>query len=340
MSIYMPQFVQSYSAKYYLRHVKQINRLKNFTMKFAKIIAGIPALYFLFLCFSVPFVSCQKTYVHDTTTITIHDTTIVKDTVTITDSVNFNLADGLVAYYNFNGGNLNDSSGHNNNIFFSNATPTVDRFGNANNAYLFDGDSSYMVVKNSSSINPTNITIYAIVKVNGFFQGQCHGNQILSKGYPYDIAGFYDLSFFPLINGTGGTCSPTVDTTREIFGGGFGDDFPQGYDAGAAGTSSIDSVLVQKNQWYTIAYTYDGATAKFFVNGALAYSMPNPHQITFTPNSYDLFIGKHENPLFPYYLNGVIDEIRIYNKAISNQEIGYLNILKNKYLKASNKLIY
>jgi len=72
----------------------------------------------------------------------------------------------------------------------------------------------------------------------------------------------------------------------------------------------------------------------------LAYSIPNSTPITFTPNSNDIFIGKHENPLFPYYFNGVIDEIRIYNKAITNQQIGYLNILKTKYLKMSNRLIY
>ena len=246
----------------------------------------------------------------------------------------------MIAYYNFNGGNLNDSSGNGNNIIFSNATPTVDRFGNPNNAYLFNGDSSYMQVKNSASLNPNNITLYAIIKVYGFNQAECHGNQILSKGYPYDINGFYQLNFFPYNNGSGGNCSPTVDTTTEIFTGGYGDNVPQGVDAGAAGISSLDSVYIQKNQWYTIAYTYDGSTAKFFVNGALAYSIPNSTPITFTPNSNDIFIGKHENPLFPYYFNGVIDEIRIYNKAITNQQIGYLNILKTKYLKMSNRLIY
>ena len=60
---------------------------------------------------------------------------------------NCNLKDGLMAYYNFNGGNLNDSSGLNNNIVFNNAVKTTDRFGKANNAYLFDGSSSYMQVQ-------------------------------------------------------------------------------------------------------------------------------------------------------------------------------------------------
>jgi len=307
-------------------------------MRLFKLLFASFLVFLMFAFFSTSFTSCQKQTVHDTTTVIKIDTLVIKDTVTIIDTLG-NLSNGLVAYYNFNGGNLNDSSGNNNNIVFNNATPTVDRFGNQNNAYLFNGSSSYMEVKNSGSINPNNITLFAIVKVYGFSELECHGNQILSKGYPYTTNGFYNLNFFAINNGTT-SCAPTVDTTQEIFTGSYGDDNPQGSNAGAAGISSSDSVWIQKNQWYTIAYTYDGSTAKFYVNGALAYSIANTNTKTFTPNSNDLFIGKHENPLFPYWFNGVIDEIRIYNKAITNQQIGYLNILKSKYLKMSNKLIY
>jgi len=311
-------------------------------MKFAKIIAGIPVLYFLFLLSSVPFVSCQKTAVHDTTTITRHDTTVIKDTVTIVDTLG-NLSNGLVAYYNFNNGNLNDSSGNGNNIIFNNATPTVDRFGNSNNAYLFDGSSSYMQVKNSASLNPNNITMFAIVKPNGFFQGSCHGNQIIEKGYPYQINGFYGLEFLPNSNGVGNPCAPNVDTTTETFSGIYGDNTQFGYAApnspGVGATAGNDTIYVQTNQWSTIAFTYDGTTARFYLNGALINSVTKT--VPFTPNSYDLFIGASGYfNVFPFFFNGKIDEIRIYNKAISNQQVGYLNILKTKYLKVGNKIVY
>jgi hypothetical protein len=52
-----------------------------------------------------------------------------------------------------------------------------------------------MRVKNSTSLNPDNITIYVIININGFDTGTCGGNQILSKGYPYYSQGFYDLAF-------------------------------------------------------------------------------------------------------------------------------------------------
>ena len=300
--------------------------------------------YFIFCLCGTGFSGCTKVNtVHDTTTVIVKDTVTltVRDTTVINDTIMSNITNGLVAYYNFNGGNLNDSSGHSNNIVFNSATLTSDRFGNPNNAFLFDGVSSYMRITNSASLNPNKITMYAIVKPLGFFQLTCHGNQILSKGYPYNINGFYQLNFFPPANDAGGgVCSPTVDTTRESFSGGYGDDIPQGADAGAPGTGSSDSVAIQKNQWYTVVYTYDGNVANFYVNGALTSSIPNVTPVTFTPNVLDLLIGKHENPSYPYYFKGVIDEIRIYNRAINNQEVGYLDLFRSKYLKSSKKTMY
>src|SRR5579862_887272 len=109
-----------------------------------KLIKRLPLLipFCLFwLTFSTgfaPLAGCTKTKtvtVTDTTTVTIRDTITVQDTVIVTDTLLLgNLTDGLIAYFNFNGGNLNDSSGNNNNIVFSSATPTADRFGNLNNA--------------------------------------------------------------------------------------------------------------------------------------------------------------------------------------------------------------
>ena len=111
---------------------------------------------------------------------------IIKDTIRIVDSSNcscYDLTDGLVAYYNFNNGSLKDSSGKGNHISFSNAVKTTDRFGTANNAYLFNGTGSYMQVPNSASLNREGvITLMAILKMNGFYNGACHGNQIFQKG--------------------------------------------------------------------------------------------------------------------------------------------------------------
>ncbi len=70
-----------------------------------------------------------------------------------------------------------------------------DGFGNANNAYLFNGTTNYMQVPNSASLNPNNITLMAIFWVNDYYQGLCHVNQVFGKGTPDNINGFYALRF-------------------------------------------------------------------------------------------------------------------------------------------------
>jgi hypothetical protein len=99
-----------------------------------------------------------------------------------------------------------------------------------------------------------------------------------------------------------------------------------------------DNLSIQEDQWHTIVYTYDGTVSKLYVNGALVNT--NIKTATFNPNPNNLFIGKNEGTIFPYYFQRAIDEIGIYNKAIPDQKIGYLNILRTKYLKVANKIIY
>lgn len=280
-------------------------------MKFLKLFIPASVILFFFFFTGTPFSGCRKTNTTDTVTIVKHDTTIVVDSV-------YDISSGLVAYYNFNNGSLKDSSGYGNDIVYNNATTTADRFGRAGNAYAFNGTSTYMQVRNSASINPDNITLFSIVKVSGFYPGSCHVNQILGKGYSDYINGFYEMRFTDLpLN-----CGDPVDSAHEKFTGIFGDN------NGPGGASVVlDTAFVQKGVWYTLAYTYDGMTARLYVNGVLKTSFAK--SITFTDNSYDLFIGHDENPLYPYWLNGVIDEIRIYNRALPQGAITQLNKLKN-----------
>ena len=269
---------------------------------------------------SSPITSCKKTVhdiIHDTLTVHVHDTTTlhVHDTTTVTD---YDLVDGLVAYYNFNGGTLNDSSGYNNNIVFNSATKTTDRFGNNNNAYLFDGNSSYMRTPSGPSLNPDNITLFAIVKINGFNNNICHINQILGKGTPDNTNGFYTLRF----DDHSTSCVAPPNVSKEFFYGEYGDNNPQGSDAGAG----IDTSVARTGQWYKVAFTYNGIVAKLYVDGQLKDSKQKT--TLFTDNSNDLFIRRNESSSFHYFFNGVIDEIRIYNRALPSGAILQLNNLK------------
>jgi hypothetical protein len=252
------------------------------------------------------FTACVKTE-------TIHDTLAIRDTVI---SCNCNLRDGLVAYYNFNGGNLNDSSGFHNDIFFNNALSTTDRFGKANNAYLFNGISSYMQIKNSQSHNPDSITLFAIIRANGFYTGPCAANEIIDKGGGH-VNGYYGLGYYDFAANCG-----TPNLNHESFGGSFGDN---PYD-GAAPYAGTDTVLVKTNQWYYVALTYDGHTTKMYINGQLKDSKTRSGP--FTPNADDVYLGATSSAGFPYYVNGVLDEVRIYNRPLCAAAILQLSQLQ------------
>jgi len=279
------------------------------------------SLAFVFVFLSVtPFTGCKKTVtVHDTTTVTKHDTTIVNkhDTTVVTDTL-YDITSGLVAWYNFNNGTLKDSSGFNNHITFNNATPAADRFGRANNAYSFNGSSSYMQVNNSSSLNVNSITMFAIIKVNGFYSGPCHGNQILGKGYPDATNGTYAMRFADF------NCSSPIDSAHEKFTAYFGDNSVVG---SAAGTN-IDTVYINKSTWYVLAYTYDGVTSRFYINGVLKGSLQKTAP-GFTANSQPLLIGVSGDTGYPYWFNGIIDEIRIYNRPLGANAVAQLSKLNN-----------
>jgi hypothetical protein len=296
-------------------------------MRVLKSVFGTFLLLLFFFATQTHLSSCQKEiikkdtlYLKDTITLNTTDTIKITDTLTIIDSINcacYDLSDGLVAYYNFNNGNLNDSSGYQNNIIFNNAVKTQDRFGRANNAYSFDGTSTYMQVKNSSSLNPLGaITLMGIVKLNDFYEGTCHANQIFQKGTIDQNEGVYSLR----VQYVSSDCYSTLDKSKEIGEGFYGD---YGYSAGA----SDETNFIQTNQWYTFVYTFDGQVSKFYVNGMLK-STVNGSAI-FHPNSNDLFIGRAESNQYPYWWNGTIDEIRIYNKALCEGAVKQLSSLSN-----------
>ena len=74
------------------------------------------------------------------------------------------LNDGLVAYYPFNG-NANDESGSGNNGVVYGAVLAVDRFGENNNSYEFDGIDDYINIGNQVKPSfPISVSVW--VKIN------------------------------------------------------------------------------------------------------------------------------------------------------------------------------
>ncbi len=242
--------------------------------------------------------------------------------------VNLNL--GLMAHYPFNG-NANDASGNGNNPFFNNATLTTDRFGNTGAAYHFNGTNNYMQIPNAATLNFTNkITLVTWVRVTGFYSGTCHGNRIIMKGNNEGTPGNYYLTFDDNAYTNAQNCFiPAPDVLHQNFYGENTLQPPGGY-----------TPHIQTNQWYSVIYTNDGITAKLYINCELKGSGPAGSP-AFT-NASDLFFGRLNNPSFPYWFNGDLDDVRIYNRAINIDEINVLGgcssvtpIIINDYTPAS-----
>ena len=224
--------------------------------------------------------------------------------------VNLNL--GLRAYYPFSG-NASDISGNNNNAVFNNAALTADRFGNPASAYHFNGANTYIRVPNSPSLNPGNkLSLCAWVRPTGFYAGNCHGNSVIMKGNTGATPGRYlmwydDNAGTNGINCTGAPVNPNVQN----FYGEAAFTPPPGY-----------TPYIQTGQWYSVVITYDGTTARLYINCQLKYNGPQG-SLTFG-NSDDLFIGALNNVSFPYWVNGDIDEVRIYDRALTSDEVNVL----------------
>ncbi len=216
---------------------------------------------------------------------------------------------GLKAYYPFNG-NANDASGNNNNPVFNNATLTSDRFGKPNSAYHFNGIDNYIRIPNSPSLNLKHeITLSVWVRPTGFFHGTCHASSILTKGGGNYLPGDYALRFDDALITNGMGCGDVeADTIYQNFR--------------STGTT-IKPYLpyIEKGQWYHLTYTNDGTTARLYVDCELKYSVAFKESFT---NWEDLFLGKTNDPFYQFWMNADLDEVRIYDRALSLAEIAPL----------------
>ena len=145
----------------------------------------------------------------------------------------------------------------------------------------------YVSVPDSVILNLTNaITVEAWV----YQSSQTSYGPIVAKtGFSLDVSGSYTFFNVSLANGNG------IGT-------------------GASGSATT-------NQWFHLAGTYDGSTLRTYENGALKSSASVTGLLRSSPNP--LYIGRDfAIPSAQFY--GLIDEVSIYNRALSAGEIGNL----------------
>jgi hypothetical protein len=196
--------------------------------------------------------------------------------------------EGLVAYWKFDegsGGTATDSAGTNNGVLVGDTTWTT---GRVDGALSFDGDGDYVAVSPIAVLTGNTLTAQAWIRVSnlGAF------NPILTQNvYSMSNDGYYLYVF---------DGCPTFFVVKSFVGS-----------AKAASPEPINA-----DQWYHVAGTNDGTRLKLYVNGQLKASVPSGGGLTGVNNN--AYIGCES--ISPYYYTGLIDDVRIYDRAVSESE--------------------
>jgi hypothetical protein len=199
------------------------------------------------------------------------------------------LTDGLVAYYPFNG-NADDESGNGNHGIVYGVTLTTDRLGNPNSAYSFDGVNDYIASNSNISLN-TTFSVILWFK----YTEPMEGGTLFQRGYQGWC--WYE----PNIN-----INETSTLTAKVSGCD---------NEGAVGSSGIIS-----GEWYQVAIVARDGSQEFYMNGEKIASAEHTLRYMF---AYKAFIGVSANQNTPVdrHFHGIIDDVRIYSRALSEAEI-------------------
>jgi hypothetical protein len=212
---------------------------------------------------------------------------------------NYVPTNGLVGWWPFNG-NAIDESINTNDGTVNGATLTTDRFGNPNSAYSFDGVSNIITSQLSVPLQSDwSINFwFKSSNINNNFQGQ----NILGIGsdtYGWGSAGFQ-------ISGqiTPGQC-PNFTYLNQMYL----------FDASTQCGGNFLNAGIYNNQWYQIVITKNNLNYQVKINNSTTTS-----NILQDINIDQLAFGNRAQLPFQYFY-GLIDDIGIWNRALTQQEI-------------------
>jgi hypothetical protein len=244
------------------------------------------------------FIFCLMSYLVNAQKVNV----LLKDNLAIEKSFKMSnssstLETGLVLYYPFNG-NSNDESGNGNNGTVNGATLTPDKAGNANKAYSFDGVNDEISVNASESLKTF-------------------------------CAGDHTYSVWVKLNSTNSVPKFIVDAGGT---GAYGDQ--RGirlyssqkpsfkWVTTTSSYEAISSTSLAVGTWYHLVGVLHGNTGDLYVNGVKVATNSSAG----TPSSISLIkIGQvSEGGTGDGSFPGVIDEVRIYNRALSEIEINQI----------------
>jgi len=239
-----------------------------------------------------------------------------KETPVVTPSSPLEIDNGLIAYYPFNG-DAEDESKNNNNGIVNGATLTQDRFGNEESAFDFDGKDDFIEVLVDSeefkSIGDFTLSVWINFRM---FEKKHSSSSVFDRQYIFNghahsktvKSGFYKDGFNLLLDWKRNNDEILMAGLRK---GGF---------------IEFITDVPSKNAWNHLTLMKRNEHVYIYVNGQL--KSKEQTALNNMDMYHNLFIGTFSgnNPYqtkgkYNYSYNGKIDDIAIYNRALSDEEI-------------------
>jgi len=210
--------------------------------------------------------------------------------VVIASSVSRGADPTLVGWWKFDEGSgttANDSSGNENHGTFNGDPQWVN--GKFGKALKFDGGSDYLDVPDSDSLDINGDQLSIVAWING--ESWSLAKHIVRKIADEAASPIYVFRVQP-------------DQVRAIL-------------STSAGNTTIQGATVlPTNEWVHVALAYDGGEARIYVNGELDVSSNVSGEIAQSNNELRIGLGDPAG-----YFHGTIDDVRIYNKALTQEGI-------------------
>jgi len=209
------------------------------------------------------------------------------------------LSDGLIAYYTFDG-DADDYSGAKGDGIIYGATLSADRFGNENSAFHFNGINSYIWLPAKRIINLNSYSYCVWIK---------------PEGIPSNYSGMV----YSVGDSVAKACQAFVyQPTSTLFAGSYNccNNPLQSYSR---------SGEIKPDQWLFIVVTRDLDNIRMYINKTEVRIQPesaiNNQPAFYGNNRKRAIIGGRSNLNYDSFFKGIIDDIRIYDRVLGDNEI-------------------
>jgi len=217
---------------------------------------------------------------------------------------------GLLVYLPFNGSTA-DSSGHNNptQIVGYGGGLTYDMHGYANSAWGSNGAGGRLLVTNNGSIQFDTAFTIAL----SFMELDNSNRQIFASMVKVESAKGVSFGIGNSIPGQTNVWFGVANSTAAC------DDFSEGHT-----TTDTTTFIPQPGRWYNLVSTFRKGTLKVYLNGQLISQKTTSDPYTHVCPDAKLVIGGWwDND--PISINGALDNVRLYNRELTSDEIGLLS---------------